>query len=168
MTIEHYHAFIFLEPFTNALLSFYLNNKRFYIVDYLVFHIFFVPINERIYQYQNIWNSKLKMLHFIVQNKYNFAICSITGGLSGDWLSWSVCSTSCGAGIQKRQRDCDSPPPYVGGGYRSGLPFESRSCNNMCCPSMWSFLMLYVYVCIMFYNKNKITTTFKCFTMFKV
>ncbi|CAG2192722.1 LOXL2_3_4 [Mytilus edulis] len=61
------------------------------------------------------------------------------GGLWGNWLSWSVCSTSCGAGIQKRQRNCDSPPPYLGGGYCSGLPLESRSCNNMCCPMTDTF-----------------------------
>ncbi|CAG2246882.1 unnamed protein product [Mytilus edulis] len=50
-------------------------------------------------------------------------------GVWGDWLNSSVCSSSCGGGIQERQRHCDSPPPYLAERYCSGLPIESRSCT---------------------------------------
>lgn len=85
------------------------------------------------------------MLHIIVYCGYNFSIFSITGGFWGDWLNWSVCSTNCGGGTQKRQRTCDNPPPYLDGSYCSGLSLESRSCNNMCCPSMCFLSYTYMY-----------------------
>ena len=38
-----------------------------------------------------------------------------TDGEFGDWGAWSQCSTTCGGGMQWRQRLCNSPPPLSGG-----------------------------------------------------
>uniref|UniRef100_A0A3Q2PJN0 Uncharacterized protein n=1 Tax=Fundulus heteroclitus TaxID=8078 RepID=A0A3Q2PJN0_FUNHE len=38
----------------------------------------------------------------------------LQGGFS-EWTEWGLCSVSCGAGIQKRVRQCDNPLPANGG-----------------------------------------------------
>uniref|UniRef100_A0A1Y9IVM8 GON domain-containing protein n=1 Tax=Anopheles minimus TaxID=112268 RepID=A0A1Y9IVM8_9DIPT len=56
----------------------------------------------------------------------------------GGWSSWSsfdTCSRTCGGGIQKRTRECDSPKPKNGGKFCIGLRIEYRACNSQACPN---------------------------------
>ena len=52
----------------------------------------------------------------------------------GSWLSWSICSTSCGGGERARARYCDSPEPVNGGVICSGSAQQVDQCNNDACP----------------------------------
>uniref|UniRef100_A0A915JMY9 Peptidase M12B domain-containing protein n=1 Tax=Romanomermis culicivorax TaxID=13658 RepID=A0A915JMY9_ROMCU len=51
------------------------------------------------------------------------------------WQDWSPCSRSCGGGVERSGRDCDSPRPENGGKYCIGIRIRSRSCNLQECPS---------------------------------
>ncbi|XP_035996829.1 hemicentin-1 isoform X1 [Fundulus heteroclitus] len=66
----------------------------------------------------------------------------VHGGFS-EWTEWGHCSVSCGAGIQKRVRQCDNPLPANGGRHCAGSDAETRSCQGKPCPvdgnwSQWS------------------------------
>ncbi|XP_052903499.1 A disintegrin and metalloproteinase with thrombospondin motifs 9 [Anopheles moucheti] len=56
------------------------------------------------------------------------------GGWSG-WSSYDGCSRTCGGGVQKRTRECDSPKPKNGGKFCIGLRIEYRACNTHACPN---------------------------------
>lgn len=58
---------------------------------------------------------------------------AINGGW-GPWSAWSVCSLSCGGGVQQSQRECNSPLPKHGGKYCTGTRKKYRSCNTQNCP----------------------------------
>ena len=36
-------------------------------------------------------------------------------GVFGEWSEYSISNTSCGGGVQYRERKCDSPPPKYRG-----------------------------------------------------
>uniref|UniRef100_A0A3P9M5Z2 Hemicentin 1 n=1 Tax=Oryzias latipes TaxID=8090 RepID=A0A3P9M5Z2_ORYLA len=63
------------------------------------------------------------------------------GGYS-EWSEWGSCSVSCGAGIQKRLRQCNNPLPANGGRHCAGSDTEKSSCQGNPCPdgnwSEWS------------------------------
>ena len=59
----------------------------------------------------------------------------IENGGWGAWLKWSPCSVSCGEGIRRAHRYCDSPIPKYGGAKCAGDSFKEESCNNGPCPS---------------------------------
>ncbi|KAL3880318.1 hypothetical protein ACJMK2_032566 [Sinanodonta woodiana] len=60
--------------------------------------------------------------------------CSVDGQWS-HWSSWSVCSASCGAGLETRNRLCDNPATVNGGRDCEGFNEESRICNTyLACP----------------------------------
>ncbi|KAM4861104.1 hemicentin-1 [Thomomys bottae] len=66
----------------------------------------------------------------------------VHGGFSL-WSSWRPCSVTCGKGIQKRSRLCNSPLPANGGKLCHGPDSETRTCQNKLCPvdghwSEWS------------------------------
>jgi len=61
-------------------------------------------------------------------------------GKYGDWNSWSACSLSCGSGLRKRSRNCDSPPPSSRGDACKGPSIEETACNEEDCPSSYSCL----------------------------
>ncbi|KAL4230559.1 Thrombospondin type 1 repeat-containing protein [Mactra antiquata] len=55
--------------------------------------------------------------------------CPVDGG----WSEWSPpmpCSASCGVGITKRMRKCNSPPPQFGGKDCGGLDIEIMNCDT--------------------------------------
>ncbi|XP_062616879.1 coadhesin-like [Saccostrea cucullata] len=57
--------------------------------------------------------------------------------VDGQWSAWSgygQCSSSCGAGIQIRIRNCSNPAPEYGGNNCSGSFKESQPCNLRHCP----------------------------------
>ncbi|CAH1773733.1 unnamed protein product [Owenia fusiformis] len=56
-------------------------------------------------------------------------------GVPGEWSPWGDCSTTCGEGVQYRERACDSPAPANGGAdcLQSDL-VDSVSCNVVACP----------------------------------
>ena len=57
--------------------------------------------------------------------------------ISGNWGSWStsLCSVTCGSGIQSRVRKCDNPPPQNGGKACEGKSREVVRCNTQECPT---------------------------------
>ncbi|KAM3729195.1 Hemicentin-1 [Dirofilaria immitis] len=60
-------------------------------------------------------------------------ICSLEiGQVEGgwrDWSAWSLCSASCGYGLQRRWRLCDSPIPQNGGNLCVGNFVEFLDCD---------------------------------------
>ncbi|KAG7164020.1 Hemicentin-1-like 5, partial [Homarus americanus] len=52
----------------------------------------------------------------------------------GSWEPWSVCSVSCGGGVQRRQRECNDPPPSNGGWFCPGSDTLEDYCNLDMCP----------------------------------
>ena len=64
-----------------------------------------------------------------------FFLLVVNGGYS-DWMPYSVCSKTCGGGVQTRKRTCTNPPPSNGGKDCSGLGPDNttRECNNQTCP----------------------------------
>nr|XP_044998229.1 hemicentin-1 isoform X3 [Jaculus jaculus] len=66
-------------------------------------------------------------------------IVQVHGGFSS-WSSWRPCSVTCGKGIQKRSRLCNSPLPANGGKPCQGSDSETRHCQNKLCPvdGRWS------------------------------
>lgn len=59
----------------------------------------------------------------------------IDGGYS-NWSEWGLCNKLCGPGLQSRNRNCDNPPPALGGKDCSvlGEEIEFRKCNMKDCP----------------------------------
>ena len=58
----------------------------------------------------------------------------VDGGFT-PYSNYSVCSKTCGIGVQTRTRSCSNPPPLFGGRNCSGTYVESRKCNTQPCPS---------------------------------
>ncbi|CAG0880726.1 unnamed protein product [Cyprideis torosa] len=54
-------------------------------------------------------------------------------GKWGKWQDWGPCSRSCGGGVQKSVRHCDSPTPSAGGRYCTGRRVRYRSCQTEDC-----------------------------------
>ena len=63
-----------------------------------------------------------------------FSMTSLADGEWGSWTPWDSCSFSCGAGVSKRTRACDNPPPEKGGKYCPSLSQEERLCIDRPCP----------------------------------
>ncbi|KAI6185117.1 BMA-GON-1, isoform e [Aphelenchoides fujianensis] len=55
-------------------------------------------------------------------------------GAWGEWQPFGACSRTCGGGVQKGVRDCDSPRPTNGGKYCIGQRERYKSCNVHECP----------------------------------
>ncbi|KAM9318783.1 A disintegrin and metalloproteinase with thrombospondin motifs 17 [Pholidichthys leucotaenia] len=50
------------------------------------------------------------------------------------WSQWSMCSRTCGTGVQFRQRKCDNPPPGPGGRNCLKSNVEHKACEGPPCP----------------------------------
>uniref|UniRef100_A0A672G7G4 ADAM metallopeptidase with thrombospondin type 1 motif, 17 n=1 Tax=Salarias fasciatus TaxID=181472 RepID=A0A672G7G4_SALFA len=50
------------------------------------------------------------------------------------WSQWSMCSRTCGTGVQFRQRKCDNPPPGPGGRHCPKASVEHKACEGPPCP----------------------------------
>ena len=60
----------------------------------------------------------------------NFAV----DGSWGPWLPWQPCTASCNGGTQRRERQCNYPPPIYGGRDCEGAGVEEEACNEQPCP----------------------------------
>lgn len=58
--------------------------------------------------------------------------CTADGDWS-KWMSWSTCSNTCGTGWKIRSRECNNPPPFLGGQTCNGLGYAVDSCTVSAC-----------------------------------
>ena len=61
-----------------------------------------------------------------------FVFLLVHGGW-GVWSSWGICSTSCGIGLQRRDRACDSPWPSKDGNHCFGESSAYEICADLQC-----------------------------------
>ena len=57
---------------------------------------------------------------------------TVNGGWS-EYGEWSSCTVSCEQGTRTRSRNCDNPPPGIGGQQCSGSEHETEDCNLESC-----------------------------------
>ena len=64
-------------------------------------------------------------------------VCAVDGGY-GPWSTFGECSVTCGNGVQKRERSCDSPAPMFDGlscdKLELGSSIETKECRKDMCP----------------------------------
>ena len=64
-------------------------------------------------------------------------VYAVDGGY-GPWSVFGECSVTCGNGVQKRERSCDSPAPMFGGlscdKLELGPSIETKECRKGMCP----------------------------------
>ena len=71
---------------------------------------------------------------FSLKTYFTCIINSVHGGWTG-WEMWSACSTTCGEGMQKRNRNCTNPAPKYGGddcAVAGATHFEMKNCYEYC------------------------------------
>ena len=54
-------------------------------------------------------------------------------GAWGGWSDWGTCSSSCGVGLRRRDRNCDSPWPSKDGNYCNGDNINYEICSDADC-----------------------------------
>ena len=92
-------------------------------------------------------------------------IVTVDGGRN-EWSSWSLCTATCGLGVQSRSRSCSSPRQSINGKYCEGHDGVTRTCNKRPCQGniinvrsehingdIWTFVFIVR-------NKHLILTTF--------
>ncbi|XP_015927012.1 semaphorin 5c [Parasteatoda tepidariorum] len=60
------------------------------------------------------------------------AFINIDGGWS-EWGTWSICSVTCGSGVQYRERTCDNPSVSGNGADCKGPSRSEKKCENPAC-----------------------------------
>lgn len=78
------------------------------------------------------YNSFYQVQFFV--NGIRRMVCFAVHGGYSEWAEWSLCSVSCGVGIQKRLRQCNNPLPANGGRHCAGSDTETRICQGRPCP----------------------------------
>lgn len=58
--------------------------------------------------------------------------CPIDGNWGG-WMTWMMCTASCGGGIRRRERFCNNPRPIHGGKLCPGSELDEESCSEEPC-----------------------------------
>ncbi|CAG5125446.1 unnamed protein product [Candidula unifasciata] len=106
------------------------------------------------------WRSRAKVCDNCDRNDYenvqsqpcmvNF-YCPVDGQWS-EWSDFSECSSSCGPGISKKTRRCDSPLPQFGGKNCPGSEMFTKKCEVVKCPvdgawSLWGTWTLCTATC---------------------
>ncbi|CAG2241189.1 unnamed protein product [Mytilus edulis] len=57
----------------------------------------------------------------------------VRNGMWSNWSDYSICSVTCGGGIQTRSRMCSNPAPNENGQNCSGNNVDERNCNTLNC-----------------------------------
>ncbi|KAL3870896.1 hypothetical protein ACJMK2_038927, partial [Sinanodonta woodiana] len=67
-------------------------------------------------------------------------LCNLMDGGWSSWSTWSMCSASCGLGLESRTRTCSNPYPSNGGDHCPGNATQQSSCFLRSCPGEWTDL----------------------------
>ena len=82
--------------------------------------------------------NKSKFLSFF-PDKNNHSV----DGEWGEWSTFTKCTKTCGDGVMKRTRKCDSPSPSDGGRTCSGSSQSTEKCNSKKCPGILCFVSVF-------------------------
>ena len=87
-------------------------------------------------------------------------LTSLDDGKYGNWSVWTVCTKSCGGGLQNRTRDCNNPPPSVKRKDCQGLSIETRSCSNSYCKGLILFSCKILSITILYIVDRELNPEF--------
>lgn len=88
-----------------------------------------------IFHVKTKYNAKLKdiKIHAFEIGLENTSLFVLVDGLFSDWSDWYNCDSTCGGGIQWRNRSCIGTA--FGGMPCKGEYNDSQACNEFNCPS---------------------------------
>ena len=86
----------------------------------------FVYLHSKLYYTSSIFN---------MRNVVCVCVCvPVVHGQWAQWSAYSICSKSCGTGVQQRTRQCSNPAPQYGGDNCIGSGLEETACQMPPCP----------------------------------
>ena len=95
----------------------------------------FILLNIFIYEVKR-YNRKCNAFVVSGYTIHTFYTCiytfSVHGGWSG-WSDWGTCSSTCGVGLRRRDRSCDSPGPSKDGNHCNGDNINYDICIGADC-----------------------------------
>lgn len=91
---------------------------------------------------------------------YLFYICydAAHGGWGG-WNIWGTCSASCGIGLRRRDRVCDSPEPSKGGHQCFGESSAYEICSDHQCKLIYMLVSVFCSLHVLHSNTNATNTS---------
>jgi len=78
------------------------------------------------------------MIHVKFESNHNLDTRVVHGGY-GSWSDWGQCSSTCGVGLQRRDRHCDSPWPSQNGNPCFDENINYQICVGTGCKGMVSY-----------------------------
>ena len=69
-------------------------------------------------------------------------VCKTVNGNWGAWSVFGACTSTCGAGLQIRRRQCNNPAPANGGENCDGNITDTQHCNTQACPGRYTNIHL--------------------------